>query len=524
VQADNGVVAGANVTTTGGTLHLDGDLDDSSSADRHNTVILQDGTTLTAKTKLTLEDTSGNPGGDHVTVGGTVTLRAGSGVLLSDGIAYPGGWLDLANLVNGTESNVAGRGVGGTADTTLWRSYSIPGWKSTGILSPGAGGWNPGNHFWAGSDHPNQVRARLATEVAHPLAGTPAWIKIDLDRPVNINKVGFFTHATQRPRGIKMFYSTTFAGPYSLALSHELANIDGSATEQVVDMSAQRAQYWKLEVLSSWQWDTSSLIFVATGVIISQIRFHEVIDQSYAMSTFMKESDAASSTGWSDATTTNTGAISLHGLWGGKTKRVEKTFQLPVHSRLRVQARFWAIDSWNAGEVAAMEVCDSPGVQCVVWWSKSRASPTACTGGWSEYHGTMPNPWKDESVIEGPGRPNSPVDSPGHKCYFDIDVTMPHSRGASLPSTRSMTLSFTAGLDAPKIDEAWGFSNVTLSIDKHGHDLTINADYESHGGDDHRCIWQAARHERSTTYAHCVGYRPRGLSQGWCRACVGAWR
>jgi hypothetical protein len=52
--------------------------------------------------------------------------------------------------------------------------------------------------------------------------------------------------------------------------------------------------------------------------------------------------------GWSNSHITNTGYGVVHGIWGGETPSVERTFVLPEHSRLRIQARFWAIDSWDA--------------------------------------------------------------------------------------------------------------------------------------------------------------------------------
>jgi tetratricopeptide (TPR) repeat protein len=85
VKADNGVIVATDVSTCVGALYLDGDHEDSSSGDTTNTgvhwsVQVKDGITLTAKTVFTLEATGA------IVNEGTVTLRAGSGVVIHDNL------------------------------------------------------------------------------------------------------------------------------------------------------------------------------------------------------------------------------------------------------------------------------------------------------------------------------------------------------------------------------------------------------------------------------------------------------
>jgi len=88
--------------TNVGFIYLDGDFDGSSTGDRLNTVDLNHGGTIEAKTNLTLKASTGNAGSDHVLVENQFTLRAGSASLtIMDDLGYPGGWLDMLALVNG---------------------------------------------------------------------------------------------------------------------------------------------------------------------------------------------------------------------------------------------------------------------------------------------------------------------------------------------------------------------------------------------------------------------------------------
>jgi hypothetical protein len=80
-QADNGVVVDADITTTQGDMYLDADFDDSSTSDSMNSIEFSSGKSLTAKAFMTLEATTG-----HVVRNGELTLAAGRGIVLSDGI------------------------------------------------------------------------------------------------------------------------------------------------------------------------------------------------------------------------------------------------------------------------------------------------------------------------------------------------------------------------------------------------------------------------------------------------------
>jgi hypothetical protein len=79
-QADNGIHVSSDLTSTGGSIYLDGDLDNA--YDDFNTVHFLTGVTTSAKTVLTLEAT-----GSKLTYGGTVTLKAGTGIVLLDDLS-----------------------------------------------------------------------------------------------------------------------------------------------------------------------------------------------------------------------------------------------------------------------------------------------------------------------------------------------------------------------------------------------------------------------------------------------------
>ena len=74
-QADNGVILKKDVTTTTGALYLDADVDNQNDAD--NKVGFTDARTVTSKTILTLESTTGS-----IVPAGTLTLAAGMGIVI----------------------------------------------------------------------------------------------------------------------------------------------------------------------------------------------------------------------------------------------------------------------------------------------------------------------------------------------------------------------------------------------------------------------------------------------------------
>lgn len=290
-------------------------------------------------------------------------------------------------------------------------------------------------------------------------------MKFDLDRPIRLDGLStscWFNNSKSfaMMREFELHTSNHFNGPYTLVFSGEAAR----QPDNTFTFGAATAQYWKLVVLSAHQ--ISSLREqegISTPVIIEYIRFHEALSVNYEMSVFERELTA--STDWSDTKVTAPG---LHGPWDNSTKSVYKTFTLPEHSQLRIQARFWALDSWEVGEMATLHVCDAgPTQNCMLWWSMTRGAQSVCDGSWSQSSDAVPNPWAGDHAA--------------HKCYYDIDISKPHQGppASARDDEGDITLVFGADLDFHSGDESWAFSNVTISIDSHGHDLTIDTDYES---------------------------------------------
>jgi len=407
-------------------------------------VDLNHGGTIEAKTNLTLKASTGNAGSDHVLVENQFTLRAGSAVTIMDDLGYPGGWLDMLALVNGTTGNVEGNGVGGTANTVLWRSYANPTSDSTNILRDNSLGWDLDNIF-------------------------PSWLKIDLDRALTIDqiKIRSFYQDEKRfllPRNVEFHCSDDINSGYSLVMAVESAK---QAQNSFLFAPARKGQYWKVVVKDAWQiTDILAQEGVSTGVLIERIQFHEAVSTSFGMSTFASESTPQ--VGWSNDSATS-GATKIHGPFGNGTRYVNKTWTLPPHSQLRVQAKFWALDSWDAEDEASLQVCDGGLLNCKTWWTKRRSHTSTCAGGWTSSSADLPNPWDG--------------DEPGHKCFYQIDITKPHVGDAlQLPHDKGeMALLFGGDLDGHVGDESWGFSDVTIDLDSHGHDLTIHADFESIG-------------------------------------------
>ena len=78
-QADNGVDVEVDVTATTGAMYLDGDYENSTTADATNDVQFTDGVRVAAETLMTLESTTG-----HLIPAASLTLVAGSGLVLLD--------------------------------------------------------------------------------------------------------------------------------------------------------------------------------------------------------------------------------------------------------------------------------------------------------------------------------------------------------------------------------------------------------------------------------------------------------
>ena len=135
-------------------------------------------------------------------------------------------------------------------------------------------------------------------------------------------------------------------------------------------------------------------------------------DESWAFSNVRLYTDGAKpelllqvtdvdSGGWSTGDITQTDDGALHGIWGSTPNSVQKTFDLTTHTKMRIQARFWALDSWD-GEYGYLDVDE------VEWWNKQQGCCT-CDNGFESFAGSVPNPWGGDDA--------------GHKCYFDIDET-----------------------------------------------------------------------------------------------------
>ncbi len=106
------------------------------------------------------------------------------------------------------------------------------------------------------------------------------------------------------------------------------------------------------------------------------------------------------------------------------------------HCKLRVQLRYWAIDSWD-GELGTVNV-DNDNI-----YSMSYSHGQQCSGGgWNSYGGTMPNPWNNDRTVD--------------KCYQDIDKTVDHT--ASM-----VTLSFRSTIDQDVPDESFAISNLVVT-------------------------------------------------------------
>jgi len=122
-QADNGVYIKADVTSTLGSIYLDGDIENSSSADGFNQIGFTDGVTMKAKELMTLRANTGN-----VLASGTLTLFSGSGMIFEDDML---GATNKAIVINsdfesggdGTMTIVTNRGIitqDGDVTMTVW--------------------------------------------------------------------------------------------------------------------------------------------------------------------------------------------------------------------------------------------------------------------------------------------------------------------------------------------------------------------------------------------------------------------
>jgi hypothetical protein len=85
VQADNGIMVQADANTVLGVLYLDADVDDSSTEDDINQILLADTMNVISETLLTMESTTGM-GVTGFVRAATLTLKGGSGVVILDSL------------------------------------------------------------------------------------------------------------------------------------------------------------------------------------------------------------------------------------------------------------------------------------------------------------------------------------------------------------------------------------------------------------------------------------------------------
>ena len=94
------------------------------------------------------------------------------------------------------------------------------------------------------------------------------------------------------------------------------------------------------------------------------------------------------------------------------------------------------MDSWD-NEYAYLNV---DGVRR---WDLYRTDYNTCNNGWSPYSGSFPNPWNGDDAWD--------------KCYYDVDVTVPHTAS-------SLLLRIGSTIDSPTADESWGFSKKEVKL------------------------------------------------------------
>jgi hypothetical protein len=158
-------------------------------------------------------------------------------------------------------------------------------------------------------------------------------------------------------------------------------------------------------------------------------------DQSTGgINSMLWHTDDHTGSGWSNTEITDTGAGPVHGMWGNSPNSVTKSYSgIPAHTHLRIKLRYWGVDSWD-NEWGRLYVDDT------LVWEKQRTSGN-CNNGWSSYSGSFPNPYGGNST--------------SHKCYFDVDVIVPHSG-------TSMEIKVATTINQAENDESWGFQNLVI--------------------------------------------------------------
>ena len=144
VQADAGIHFGISLTANAGSLYLDGDAENSATSDTtaefENKIKFENEVTMSASELLTLEVTTGS-----VEASGTLTLRAGLGIIIQDSIAQsvPGSDLvfdsDYELFGDGTFTLTANKVVTSSNSDIHITAWDVDLQEGSGVLS-GTGG------------------------------------------------------------------------------------------------------------------------------------------------------------------------------------------------------------------------------------------------------------------------------------------------------------------------------------------------------------------------------------------------
>ena len=173
---------------------------------------------------------------------------------------------------------------------------------------------------------------------------------------------------------------------------------------------------------------------------------------------------------WSDKQTTTAGSEGvIHGIFAfpnNKGSKVQSVFaHVPAKGEVHIQLRFWALDSWDEGQLATLEI-DGTTV-----WSKARwkfnGDNKGCFHGWknADMAADISDPWQSQRE---------------QRCYWDVDITHNVSRTAApCPhdiSTKCFKLTVGANIEQSHSTEAWAFSSLNI-IDNEKQELvsSLNA-------------------------------------------------
>ena len=145
---------------------------------------------------------------------------------------------------------------------------------------------------------------------------------------------------------------------------------------------------------------------------------------------------------WSNTKTFDAGGDQgiVHGFWGSDVGSVNANVANPGWAGMRLQVRYWAIDSWDANERGYVLVDD------VEVWSLSRESRHSCSP-FASYIGdsNIPDPHDGDST-DG-----------SDDCYFDVDVVV------DLAEKSSFLLTLGSTINSAAHDESWGFGRVWMA-------------------------------------------------------------